>query len=44
MVLWWTPATPETIQGETLVPIREELHFTHDVLDPDEIFIPKVKK
>ncbi len=32
------------IKGETQVPTREELHFIHDVLDPDGIFIPQVKK
>jgi glutaconate CoA-transferase subunit B len=28
-------------QGETPVPTREELHLIHEVIDPDEIFIPK---
>jgi glutaconate CoA-transferase subunit B len=32
------------VKGETVVPTREELHFIHNVLDPDEIFIPKVKQ
>jgi glutaconate CoA-transferase, subunit B len=32
------------VAGETAPPTREELHFIHDVLDPDQIFIPKVKK
>ncbi len=32
------------VSGETLPPTREELHFIHEVIDPDEIFIPKVKK
>jgi glutaconate CoA-transferase subunit B len=27
--------------GETLPPTREELHFIHEVLDPEQIFIPK---
>ena len=31
------------VNGLTLPPTREELHFIHDVLDPEEIFIPKVK-
>jgi glutaconate CoA-transferase, subunit B len=30
--------------GETLPPTREELRFIHEVLDPEQIFIPKVKK
>jgi glutaconate CoA-transferase subunit B len=32
------------VNGETAPPTLEELHFIHEVLDPDEIFIPKVKK
>ena len=32
------------VAGETTPPTREELHFIHDVLDPDQIFIPKVKQ
>ena len=32
------------VAGETKVPTREELRIIHEVLDPDEIFIPKVKK
>lgn len=32
------------VSGETKPPTREELHIIHEVLDPDEIFIPKVKK
>lgn len=32
------------VNGETLPPTREELRLIHEVLDPDEIFIPKVKK
>ena len=32
------------VKGETAVPTREELRLIHDVLDPDEIFIPKAKK
>nr|WP_321467174.1 CoA-transferase [uncultured Desulfobulbus sp.] len=32
------------VNGDTLPPTREELHFIHDVLDPDAIFIPKVKQ
>lgn len=32
------------VAGETVPPTREELHFIHEVLDPDQIFIPKVKK
>ena len=35
---------PETGKSWTLPNTREELHFIHDVLDPDQIFIPKVKK
>lgn len=31
------------VSGETLPPTREELHFIHSVLDPEQIFIPKVK-
>ncbi len=32
------------VSGETLPPTREELRLIHDVLDPEQIFIPKVKK
>jgi glutaconate CoA-transferase subunit B len=32
------------VSGETLPPTREELHLIHDVLDPDQIFIPRVKQ
>ncbi len=32
------------VSGETLPPTREELHLIHEVLDPEQIFIPKVKK
>lgn len=32
------------VAGVTEVPTREELRIIHEVLDPDEIFIPKVKK
>ncbi len=32
------------VAGETLPPTREELRIIHEVLDPDQIFIPKVKK
>ena len=32
------------VAGETKVPTREELRIIHEVLDPSEIFIPKVKK
>ncbi len=32
------------VKGETVPPTKEELYFIHDVLDPDQIFIPKVKK
>jgi len=31
------------VNGETAVPTREELRIIHEVLDPDEIFIPRVK-
>lgn len=31
-------------KGETQVPTKEELHLIHEDLDPDAIFIPKVKK
>ena len=31
------------VSGETLPPTREELRFIHEVLDPEQIFIPKVK-
>jgi glutaconate CoA-transferase subunit B len=31
------------VNGETLPPTREELHLIHEVLDPEQIFIPKVK-
>ena len=32
------------VAGETKVPTREELRIIHEVLDPSEIFLPKVKK
>lgn len=32
------------VSGETLPPTKNELYLIHDVLDPQEIFIPKVKK
>ena len=32
------------VNGETLPPTCEELRIIHEVLDPDQIFIPKVKK
>src|ERR1039457_1464526 len=32
------------VSGETVLPTVEELHLIHEVLDPDEIFIPKIKK
>jgi glutaconate CoA-transferase, subunit B len=32
------------VSGETLPPTRKELHLIHEVLDPEQIFIPKVKK
>jgi glutaconate CoA-transferase subunit B len=32
------------VSGETPAPTRHELHLIHDVLDPEEIFIPRVKK
>jgi len=32
------------VKGQTQVPTQEELRLIHEVLDPDEIFIPKVKK
>ncbi len=32
------------VGGETLPPTRQELHLIHEVLDPEQIFIPKVKK
>ena len=32
------------VSGETEPPTREELRIIHDVLDPEQIFIPKVKK
>ena len=32
------------VNGETVPPTREDLHFIHDVLDPEQLFIPKVKK
>lgn len=32
------------VSGDTLPPTRHELHLIHDVLDPEQIFIPKVKK
>lgn len=32
------------VSGETPPPTYEELHLIHEVLDPEQIFIPKVKK
>lgn len=32
------------VSGATLPPTYEELHLIHEVLDPEQIFIPKVKK
>ncbi|MBC7962808.1 MAG: acyl CoA--acetate/3-ketoacid CoA transferase subunit beta, partial [Steroidobacteraceae bacterium] len=32
------------VQGETSPPTRDELYIIHDVLDPEQIFVPKVKK
>ena len=32
------------VNGETLPPSRDELHIIHEVLDPEQIFVPKVKK
>jgi glutaconate CoA-transferase subunit B len=32
------------VSGETLPPTRDELYYIHEVLDPEQIFIPKVKK
>jgi len=32
------------VSGETLPPTREELHLIHEVLDPEQIFIPRVQK
>ncbi len=32
------------VKGETEVPTLEELRIIHEVLDPEEIFIPKIKK
>ena len=32
------------VSGETTPPTYEELHLIHEVLDPEQIFIPKVKK
>jgi len=32
------------VKGETELPTKEELRLIHELLDPDEIFIPKVKK
>lgn len=32
------------VAGETLPPTKDELYIIHDVLDPEEIFIPKLKK
>jgi glutaconate CoA-transferase, subunit B len=32
------------VSGETAPPTYEELHLIHEVLDPEQIFIPKVKK
>ena len=32
------------VNGETKPPTREELRLIHEVLDPEEIFIPKVRK
>jgi len=30
--------------GETLAPFREELHIVPEIFDPEQIFVPKVKK
>ena len=30
------------VSGETLAPTREELQLIHEVLDPEQIFIPKI--
>lgn len=38
------PLNISRVNGLTAPPTREELHLIHDVLDPDEIFIPKVKR
>jgi glutaconate CoA-transferase subunit B len=32
------------VNGETLPPTRHGLRIIHEVLDPEQIFIPKVKK
>jgi glutaconate CoA-transferase subunit B len=32
------------VKGETELPSKEELRLIHELLDPDEIFIPKVQK
>ena len=32
------------VSGETPAPTRSELHLIHDVLDPEEIFIPRARK
>jgi glutaconate CoA-transferase, subunit B len=32
------------VSGETSPPTEEDLHLIHEVLDPEQIFIPKVKK
>ncbi len=32
------------VAGETEPPTQEELHLIHEVLDPDQIFIPRVKQ
>lgn len=32
------------VSGETPLPTYEQLRIIHDVLDPEEIFLPKVKK
>jgi glutaconate CoA-transferase subunit B len=32
------------VSGETLPPTRDEMHIIHNVLDPDGIFIPPIKK
>jgi glutaconate CoA-transferase subunit B len=32
------------VSGETAPPTREELHLIHEVLDPEQIFIPRVKQ
>ncbi len=32
------------VKGETEMPTLEELRIIHEVLDPEEIFIPKMKR